>query len=127
MPKTLAANMDKSLTMPTATSVRTVPAKLMIDQRIVINNHLRRTRGGKVSFTHIIGYALVQALKAFPSQNVYYDVVDGKPAMIAPPHINLASRSTSPSPTAPARCSCRASRRARRWTSRSSSRRTRRS
>ena len=98
MPKTLAANMDKSLSMPTATSVRTVPAKLMIDQRIVINNHLRRTRGGKVSFTHILGYALIQALKAFPSQNVYYDVVDGKPAMIAPPHINLGIAIDIPKP-----------------------------
>ncbi|WP_413319374.1 multifunctional oxoglutarate decarboxylase/oxoglutarate dehydrogenase thiamine pyrophosphate-binding subunit/dihydrolipoyllysine-residue succinyltransferase subunit [Agrococcus sp. 1P02AA] len=98
MPKTLAANMDKSLSMPTATSVRTVPAKLMIDQRIVINNHLRRTRGGKVSFTHILGYALVQALKAFPSQNVYYDVVDGKPAMVAPPHINLGIAIDIPKP-----------------------------
>ena len=98
MPKTLAANMDKSLAMPTATSVRTVPAKLMIDQRIVVNNHLRRTRGGKVSFTHIIGYAIVQALKAFPSQNVYYDEVDGKPAMVAPPHINLGIAIDIPKP-----------------------------
>jgi multifunctional 2-oxoglutarate metabolism enzyme len=98
MPKTLAANMDKSLTVPTATSVRTVPAKLMIDQRIVINNHLRRTRGGKVSFTHIIGYALVQALKAFPSQNVYYDEIDGKPAMVAPPHVNLGIAIDIPKP-----------------------------
>ncbi|MBO1769104.1 multifunctional oxoglutarate decarboxylase/oxoglutarate dehydrogenase thiamine pyrophosphate-binding subunit/dihydrolipoyllysine-residue succinyltransferase subunit [Agrococcus sp. TF02-5] len=98
MPKTLAANMDKSLSVPTATSVRTVPAKLMIDQRIVINNHLRRTRGGKVSFTHIIGYALVQALKAFPSQNVYYDEIDGKPAMVAPPHVNLGIAIDIPKP-----------------------------
>ncbi|SFS15814.1 2-oxoglutarate dehydrogenase E1 component [Agrococcus baldri] len=98
MPKTLAANMDKSLSMPVATSVRTVPAKLMIDQRIVINNHLRRTRGGKVSFTHIIGYALVQALKAFPSQNVYYEVIDGKPSMVAPPHINLGIAIDIPKP-----------------------------
>ncbi len=98
MPKSLAANMDKSLSVPTATSVRTVPAKLMIDQRIVINNHLRRTRGGKVSFTHIIGYALVQGLKLFPSQNVYYDEVDGKPAMVAPPHINLGIAIDMPKP-----------------------------
>ncbi|MEP6842850.1 MAG: 2-oxo acid dehydrogenase subunit E2, partial [Pseudolysinimonas sp.] len=63
MSKTLAANMDASLTVPTATSVRTVPAKLMIDNRIVINNHLRRARGGKVSFTHLIGWAIVQTLK----------------------------------------------------------------
>ena len=48
MPKTLAANMDETLTVPTATSVRTIPAKLMIDNRIVINNHMSRTRGGKV-------------------------------------------------------------------------------
>jgi multifunctional 2-oxoglutarate metabolism enzyme len=58
MAKALAANMDQSLQVPTATSVRTVPAKLMIDNRIVINNHLRRTRGGKVSFTHLIAWAM---------------------------------------------------------------------
>ena len=49
--------MAASLVVPTATSVRAVPAKLLIDNRIVINNHLARGRGGKVSFTHLIGYA----------------------------------------------------------------------
>src|SRR5688500_9644338 len=53
----IAKNMELSLTVPTATSVRAVPAKLLADNRIVINNHLKRTRGGKVSFTHVIGYA----------------------------------------------------------------------
>ena len=57
-----AANMAASLTVPTATSVRAVPAKLLVDNRIVINNHLGRGRGGKVSFTHLIGYAVVKAL-----------------------------------------------------------------
>ncbi len=52
MGKALAANMDASVFVPTATSVRHVPAKLLIDNRIVINSHLKRTRGGKVSFTH---------------------------------------------------------------------------
>ncbi|KAB1658609.1 multifunctional oxoglutarate decarboxylase/oxoglutarate dehydrogenase thiamine pyrophosphate-binding subunit/dihydrolipoyllysine-residue succinyltransferase subunit [Pseudoclavibacter sp. CFCC 11306] len=89
MPKALARNMDESLTVPTATSVRTIPAKILIDNRIVINNHLKRSLGGKVSFTQIIGWALVQALKSFPSQNVYYDVVDGKPSVVQPAHINL--------------------------------------
>ena len=46
-------NMEASLEVPTATSVRGVPAKLLIDNRIVINNHLKRARGGKVSFTHL--------------------------------------------------------------------------
>ena len=58
----VVTNMEASLAVPTATSVRAVPAKLLIDNRIVINNHLARARGGKVSFTHLIGYALVKAL-----------------------------------------------------------------
>ncbi|QEW00563.1 multifunctional oxoglutarate decarboxylase/oxoglutarate dehydrogenase thiamine pyrophosphate-binding subunit/dihydrolipoyllysine-residue succinyltransferase subunit [Microbacterium caowuchunii] len=98
MTKTLAANMDQSLTVPTATSVRTVPAKLMIDNRIVINNHMSRTRGGKVSFTHIIGWALIQALKEFPSQNVFYAEVDGKPSVVAPAHVNLGIAIDLPKP-----------------------------
>lgn len=98
MTKTLAANMDESLTVPTATSVRTVPAKLMIDNRIVINNHMSRTRGGKVSFTHLIGWALIQALKVFPSQNVSYAEIDGKPSVVAPAHINLGIAIDLPKP-----------------------------
>ncbi|GAA4348925.1 multifunctional oxoglutarate decarboxylase/oxoglutarate dehydrogenase thiamine pyrophosphate-binding subunit/dihydrolipoyllysine-residue succinyltransferase subunit [Microbacterium rhizosphaerae] len=98
MPKTLAANMDESLTIPTATSVRTVPAKLMIDNRIVINNHMARTRGGKVSFTHLIGWALIQAIKEFPSQNVFYAEIDGKPSVVAPAHINLGIAIDLPKP-----------------------------
>ena len=75
--------------MPTATSVRSVPVKLLWDNRTVINNHLARARGGKVSFTHLIGYALVKALRAMPEMNVGFDVVDGKPNLITPAHINL--------------------------------------
>ena len=89
MAKALAANMDQSLQVPTATSVRTVPAKLMIDNRIVINNHLRRTRGGKVSFTHLIAWAMIKALKQLPGQNVFYDEIDGKPVAVHPANINL--------------------------------------
>jgi 2-oxoglutarate dehydrogenase E1 component len=89
MAKSLASNMDTSLSVPTATSVRSIPAKLMIDNRIVINNHLRRTRGGKVSFTHIIGWAMIRAIKAFPSQNVSYDEPEGTPSLVVPAHINL--------------------------------------
>jgi len=98
MTKTLAANMDESLSVPTATSVRTVPAKLMIDNRIVINNHMARTRGGKVSFTHLIGWAIIRTLKEFPSQNVFYAEVDGKPSVVAPAHINLGIAIDLPKP-----------------------------
>ncbi|WP_299577323.1 multifunctional oxoglutarate decarboxylase/oxoglutarate dehydrogenase thiamine pyrophosphate-binding subunit/dihydrolipoyllysine-residue succinyltransferase subunit [uncultured Williamsia sp.] len=85
----VAKNMNMSLQIPTATSVRAIPAKLMIDNRIVVNNHLARTRGGKISFTHILGYAIVQAVKSFPNMNRHFDEVDGKPNAITPAHTNL--------------------------------------
>ncbi|MBP2703391.1 multifunctional oxoglutarate decarboxylase/oxoglutarate dehydrogenase thiamine pyrophosphate-binding subunit/dihydrolipoyllysine-residue succinyltransferase subunit [Microbispora sp. RL4-1S] len=84
-----ALNMEASLAVPTATSVRAVPAKLLIDNRIVINNHLSRGRGGKISFTHVIGYAIVQALKAMPEMNHSYTEVDGKPVLVRPEHVGL--------------------------------------
>ena len=62
-------SMEASLAVPTATSVRAIPAKLMIDNRTVINNHLKRARGGKVSFTHIIGYAMIKAIRQMPEMN----------------------------------------------------------
>src|SRR4051794_14093581 len=82
-------NMNASLTVPTATSVRAVPAKLLADNRIVINNHLARSRGGKVSFTHLIGYALVRALDDFPNMNSAFAEVDGKPTLVQPEHVNF--------------------------------------
>ncbi|WP_019901078.1 multifunctional oxoglutarate decarboxylase/oxoglutarate dehydrogenase thiamine pyrophosphate-binding subunit/dihydrolipoyllysine-residue succinyltransferase subunit [Salinispora arenicola] len=85
----IVQNMDASLSVPTATSVRAVPAKLLVDNRIVINNHLTRGRGGKVSFTHLVGYALVRALAVHPEMNNSYSVVDGKPALVRPEHVNL--------------------------------------
>jgi multifunctional 2-oxoglutarate metabolism enzyme len=85
----VVASMEASLTVPTATSVRAIPAKLMIDNRTVITNHLKRTRGGKVSFTHLIAYAMIKALRAMPEMNAFYGEVDGKPALGKPEHINL--------------------------------------
>ena len=82
-------NMESSLTVPTATSVRAVPVKLLFDNRTVINNHLARARGGKVSFTHLIGYAVVKALKAMPEMNTGFEVVDGKPHQLKPEHVNF--------------------------------------
>jgi len=82
-------SMEGSLSVPTATSVRVVPAKLMIDNRTVINNHLKRGRGGKVSFTHLIGYAMVKAMRAMPEMNAFFTDLDGKPAIGHPEHINL--------------------------------------
>lgn len=85
----VAKNMNASLDVPTATSVRAVPVKLLFDNRIVINNHLKRARGGKISFTHLIGYAMVQAIKAMPAMNYSFAEKDGKPTLVKPEHINF--------------------------------------
>ncbi|RYV50160.1 multifunctional oxoglutarate decarboxylase/oxoglutarate dehydrogenase thiamine pyrophosphate-binding subunit/dihydrolipoyllysine-residue succinyltransferase subunit [Pengzhenrongella frigida] len=85
----VVTNMEASLAVPTATSVRAIPAKLLVDNRIVINNHLVRTRGGKVSFTHIIGFALIEALAEMPAMNSGYALVDDKPSIVSPAHVNL--------------------------------------
>ncbi|HUL98402.1 MAG TPA: multifunctional oxoglutarate decarboxylase/oxoglutarate dehydrogenase thiamine pyrophosphate-binding subunit/dihydrolipoyllysine-residue succinyltransferase subunit, partial [Mycobacterium sp.] len=60
-----------------------------IDNRTVINNHLKRTRGGKISFTHVLGYAIVAAVKKFPNMNRHYAELDGKPNVVTPGHTNL--------------------------------------
>jgi 2-oxoglutarate dehydrogenase E1 component len=96
--KAIATNMITSLEVPTATSVRAIPAKLLIDNRVVINSNLARARGGKVSFTHLIGYAVIRALAQFPSMNVYYDEIDGKPVAVQPAHVNFGIAIDMPKP-----------------------------
>jgi 2-oxoglutarate dehydrogenase E1 component len=85
----VVVNMEASLAVPTATSVRAVPAKLLIDNRTVINNALQRGRGGKVSFTHLIGYAVVRALASMPEMNYGFTEADGKPAVVKHHHVNF--------------------------------------
>ena len=63
----IVANMQDSLEVPTATSYRQVPARLLEVNRKVINGYLGRTGKGKVSFTHLIAYALVRALDEVPA------------------------------------------------------------
>jgi 2-oxoglutarate dehydrogenase E1 component len=85
----VVSNMEASLALPTATSVRAVPAKLLVDNRLVINNHLRRGRGGKVSFTHLIGFAVVRAASEMPAMNSAFTEAGGKPALVVNEHVNL--------------------------------------
>ncbi|MGP6173522.1 multifunctional oxoglutarate decarboxylase/oxoglutarate dehydrogenase thiamine pyrophosphate-binding subunit/dihydrolipoyllysine-residue succinyltransferase subunit [Corynebacterium sp. A21] len=87
--RAIAKNMEASLEIPTATSVRDMPARLMFENRSMVNDQLKRTRGGKISFTHIIGYAMVKAVMAHPAMNVSYDVIEGKPSAVQPEHINV--------------------------------------
>ena len=84
----IVENMTASLDVPTATSFRVVPARLLEVNRKVLNNHLSRTRGGKVSFTHLIGYAVVQALKDVPVMNSSF-VPGDPPAVVHHDHVGL--------------------------------------
>jgi 2-oxoglutarate dehydrogenase E1 component len=89
--------MTASLGVPTATSYRVLPAKLLEVNRLVLNNQLARTgTAGKVSFTHLIGWAIVQAVKAVPALNSSFvegaqapDGAAGGPAVFRPSHVNL--------------------------------------
>ncbi len=85
----VVANMEASLAVPTATSVRAMPAKLLEVNRQILNNHLARTRGGKVSFTHLIGFAVVRALTQMPNMNAGFSATDGAPTVVRHEHVNL--------------------------------------
>ncbi len=87
--RAIVKNMEASLAVPTATSARDIPAKILIENRAVVNRHLSRTVGGKVSFTHLIGYALVETLVEMPKMNVRYVEKDGKPAVEELAHVGL--------------------------------------
>jgi 2-oxoglutarate decarboxylase len=87
----IVENMEASLGVPTATSFREVPARLLEVNRLVINGHLRRKFGGKISYTHLIGYAVVRAIAdAVPAMNNSYEMdEEGKPRIVRHPHVGL--------------------------------------
>ena len=82
-------NMEASLGIPTATSYRTIAVKLLEENRRFINEHLESGDRGKVSFTHIIAWAIVRALRSFPAINASFDVIEGEPHRRVNPAINL--------------------------------------
>src|SRR4030095_12591060 len=82
-------NMTSSLTIPTATSFRTIPVKVLEENRIIINNFLKKNNQGKISFTHIIGWAIVKAIASIPQMNNSFTVIDGVPHLVKKPSVNL--------------------------------------
>jgi multifunctional 2-oxoglutarate metabolism enzyme len=99
VPARIVANMNLSLTVPTATSVRDVPAKLLEVERNIMNRFLARSRGGKVSFTHLIAYAVVKALDAVPAmRNTFVADADGNPMINRNPYVNLGIAVDVPKP-----------------------------
>ncbi|MCY3630323.1 MAG: multifunctional oxoglutarate decarboxylase/oxoglutarate dehydrogenase thiamine pyrophosphate-binding subunit/dihydrolipoyllysine-residue succinyltransferase subunit [Rhodothermaceae bacterium] len=82
-------NMEASLRIPTATSVRTFPVKLLAENRTLLNQYQRGIDGFKVSFTHIIAYAIVQALKVFPTMFSTFVREGSKPKHVRPSQVNF--------------------------------------
>ena len=87
----IVTNMEKSLSVPTATSFRNVPARLLEVNRKQINDYRSRHGMSKVSFTHIIAYAIVRAIAdAVPNmKNGYATDSAGKPLLVRNPHVNV--------------------------------------
>ena len=85
----IAENMQASISVPTATSVRTIPAKLLEENRRIINRYLGQRRGGKVSFTHLIGFAILRALEARPAMKASYTEVDDQSYLVQNKHVNF--------------------------------------
>src|SRR5205823_1389889 len=65
----IVENMETSLNVPTATSNRQVPVKVLEENRLIINRHLQERGARKVSFTHLIAFALLRAFDKFPQMN----------------------------------------------------------
>lgn len=82
-------NMDSSLTIPVATSLRSIPVKVLEENRKFINNYFKKANKGKISFTHIIGWAIVKALKSIPVLNNAYTIIDGSPMVIKRNDVNI--------------------------------------
>jgi 2-oxoglutarate dehydrogenase E1 component len=85
----IAANMSQSLNVPTATSFRVIPVKALEENRRLINRHLDRNKKKKVSYTHILAWALVKALVKYPHMNDTFSVIDSVPHRIKRAAINI--------------------------------------
>ena len=85
----IVENMESSLSVPTATSERRIPVKLLDENRRIINQHLAEKDRGKASYTHLIAWAMLRALDTFPQLNDGYAEVDGTPTRLKRTNVNL--------------------------------------
>jgi 2-oxoglutarate dehydrogenase E1 component len=81
--------MESSLHVPTATSERRIPVKLLDENRRIINQHLAEKDSGKASYTHLIAFAVLRALEEFPQLNDGYANIDGAATRLKRKSINL--------------------------------------
>jgi multifunctional 2-oxoglutarate metabolism enzyme len=85
----IAENMNVSLSVPTATSMRVIPVKVIDENRTLVNQHLALSGRGKVSYTHLVAWAIVRAVEAHPSINHAFAEKDGVSYRILRDEINI--------------------------------------
>jgi 2-oxoglutarate decarboxylase len=85
----IVENMETSLGVPTATSNRLIPVKVLEENRITVNQFLKEQKRGKASFTHFIAYAILRALDEFPQLNDGFAIVEGNPVRLRRSEVNL--------------------------------------
>lgn len=85
----IVGNMEDSLSVPTATSYRTIPIKVLDENRRIINNHLTKNYQKKISFTHIIAWAIVKALTRYPNLNSSIAIINNKPHRLIRKTVNF--------------------------------------
>ncbi len=85
----IVENMEASLGVPTATSVRQIQIKLLDENRRWINRHLESQGQSKTSFTHFIAWAIIKAIGRYPRMNDGFQMVEGVPQRLKRQEINL--------------------------------------
>ncbi|MFI5403493.1 MAG: multifunctional oxoglutarate decarboxylase/oxoglutarate dehydrogenase thiamine pyrophosphate-binding subunit/dihydrolipoyllysine-residue succinyltransferase subunit, partial [Planctomycetota bacterium] len=74
----IVENMEASLQVPTATSVRTIPVRTLEENRRILNKHRESLGRSKVSFTHLVAWAILRGLDTFPRLNDAYAELEGQ-------------------------------------------------
>jgi len=82
-------NMEASLTVPTATSMRSIPVRTLEENRRILNKHRDATAASKISFTHLVAWAIVRALDTFPRLNDAYAELEGQAHRIQRDQVRL--------------------------------------
>jgi len=88
----LVKHMEESREVPTATSFRTLRVDVLDQRRRQLNQAIQKAgRPEKLSYTHLIAFAIAKAVKDVPSMAVTFDRVEGAPARVARGvHLGLA-------------------------------------
>ena len=85
----IVRNMEQSLEIPTATSVRSLSVKILEENRNVLNRHLAVAGLAKASYTHLIAFAIARAVREMPRLNAAFAEVEGHPTRVFYERVNL--------------------------------------